>query len=68
MKDNNILLFALRRFSRLVLTVLIISTIVFLVIRIIPGDPALVIAGIDASASDIEDIRVKLGMDKPVLQ
>jgi len=48
--------------------VLIISTIVFLVIRVIPGDPALVIAGIDASASDIESIRVKLGMDKPVLQ
>jgi peptide/nickel transport system permease protein len=48
--------------------VLIISTIVFLVIRVIPGDPALVIAGIDASESDIEDIRVKLGMDKPVLQ
>ena len=47
---------------------LIISTIVFLVIRVIPGDPALVIAGIDASASDIESIRVKLGMDKPVLQ
>jgi peptide/nickel transport system permease protein len=52
----------------LVLTVLIISTIVFLVIRVIPGDPALVIAGIDASESDIEDIRVKLGMDKPILQ
>jgi peptide/nickel transport system permease protein len=50
------------------LTVLIISTIVFLVIRVIPGDPAMVIAGIDASESDIEDIRAKLGMDKPILQ
>jgi len=48
--------------------VLIISTIVFLVIRVIPGDPALVIAGIDASASDIEDIRARLGMNKPILQ
>lgn len=47
---------------------LIISTIVFLVIRVIPGDPALVIAGIDASASDIEDIRARLGMNKPILQ
>ena len=50
------------------MTVLIISTIVFLVIRVIPGDPAMVIAGIDASESDIEDIRAKLGMDKPILQ
>ncbi len=47
---------------------LIISTIVFLVIRVIPGDPALVIAGIDASETDIEDIRARLGMDKPILQ
>jgi peptide/nickel transport system permease protein len=48
--------------------VLIISTIVFLVIRVIPGDPAMVIAGIDASESAIEDIRAKLGMDKPIVQ
>ena len=47
---------------------MIISTIVFLVIRVIPGDPASVIAGIDASETDIEDIRAKLGMDKPILQ
>ncbi len=46
---------------------LIISTIVFLVIRVIPGDPALVIAGIDASESDIKAIRAKLGTDKPIL-
>ncbi len=45
---------------------LIISTIVFLVIRVIPGDPALVIAGIDASESDIKAIRAKLGTDKPI--
>jgi len=39
---------------------------VFVVIRVIPGDPALVIAGIDASQSDIDTIRVKLGTDKPI--
>jgi len=49
------------------LTVLLISTIVFLVIRVIPGDPALVIAGIDASQSDIAAIRAKLGTDAPIL-
>jgi peptide/nickel transport system permease protein len=46
--------------------VLLISTIVFVVIRVIPGDPALVIAGIDASQADINAIRAKLGTDKPV--
>ena len=38
----------------------------FVVIRVIPGDPALVIAGIDSSQSDIDAIRVKLGTDKPI--
>ena len=57
----------MRRFGRLILTVLIISTIVFLVIRVIPGDPALTIAGVDAAESDIEAIRAKLGTDKPML-
>ena len=51
----------------MVLTVLLISTIVFLVIRVIPGDPALVIAGIDASQSDIDAIRAKLGTDAPMI-
>jgi len=37
------------------------------VIRVIPGDPALVIAGIDASQSDIDAIRAKLGTDAPIL-
>ncbi len=46
---------------------LLISTIIFLVIRVIPGDPALVVAGIDASETDIEAIRIKLGTDKPLL-
>ena len=36
-------------------------------IRVIPGDPALVIAGIDASQSDIDAIRAKLGTDEPML-
>jgi len=46
---------------------LLISTIVFVVIRVIPGDPALVIAGIDASQADINAIRVKLGTNQPMV-
>ena len=60
------MVFALKKFGRLILTVLLISTIVFVVIRVIPGDPALVIAGIDSSQSDIDAIRLKLGTDKPI--
>lgn len=35
-------------------------------IRVIPGDPALTVAGVDASESDIAAIRAKLGTDKPL--
>ncbi len=59
-------LFILKRFFRLILTILIISTIIFFVIRVIPGDPAIVVAGIDASSAEIQAIRVKLGTDVPV--
>ncbi|HEB10820.1 MAG TPA: ABC transporter permease [Spirochaetales bacterium] len=58
--------FVLRRIGRLLLTVLLISTIIFFVIRVIPGDPALVIAGIDATEADIAAIRAKLGTDQPL--
>lgn len=60
--------FLSRRLFRLVITVLLISTIVFFVIRVIPGDPALIIAGVDAKPSDIQAIRAKLGTDRPILQ
>jgi peptide/nickel transport system permease protein len=61
-----VLTFALRRIGRLIITVFLISTIVFFVIRVIPGDPALVIAGMDASPADIAAIRAKIGTDRPI--
>lgn len=61
-------LFAIRRFGRLILTAYIISTVVFLILRVIPGDPAEVIAGIDASTEDILKIRERLGTDVPILE
>ncbi|MBN2049668.1 MAG: ABC transporter permease [Spirochaetales bacterium] len=62
----NFALFFLKRLLRLLATLFLISTIVFFVIRVIPGDPALVIAGIDASPGEIEAIRATLGTDKPL--
>jgi len=61
-----LLVFASRRLGRLLLTIFLISTIVFFVIRIIPGDPALVVAGMDATEEAIEAIRIKLGTDQPL--
>jgi peptide/nickel transport system permease protein len=61
-----LLIFVSRRLGRLLLTIFLISTIVFFIIRIIPGDPALVVAGMDATPEAIAAIRAKLGTDQPL--
>lgn len=58
--------FAVRRLARLVVTVLIISSLVFFLVRVLPGDPSAVIAGIDADPADVETIRDRLGMNDPL--
>ncbi|MFQ3619750.1 MAG: ABC transporter permease [Spirochaetales bacterium] len=55
-----------RKFLRLLLTMFLIPTIVFFILRVIPGDPAFVVAGMDASPEVVENLRVQLGTDKPV--
>lgn len=59
--------FLFARFGRFLLTILLICTIVFFVLRILPGDPSRIIGGMDASQDVIETIKAKLGTDKPVL-
>ena len=40
---------------------------VFLVVRVAPGDPAALILGASASQSDLADLRRELGLDEPLL-
>lgn len=61
-----LLFFVVRRLGRLLLTIFLISAIVFFVIRVIPGDPALVVAGMDASPEAVAAIRAQLGTDQPL--
>jgi peptide/nickel transport system permease protein len=44
----------------------LVSSIIFFIIRIIPGDPALIIAGVDASETQVQLLREKIGTNKPV--
>ena len=44
-----------------------VTFISFILLHIAPGDPAQLIAGEGASATDIEAVRIKLGLDKPLL-
>ena len=55
-----------RRLIYLVPTLLGVSIIVFLVVHLVPGDPARLVAGPDATLEDIEIIRSSLGLDRPL--
>lgn len=56
-----------QRLLMLVLVLACVSIATFLMARVVPGDPAQVIAGPHASAQTIAGIRHQLGMDKPLL-
>lgn len=59
--------FLLRRGLATVPVLLIVAVIVFLLLRMTPGDPAAAIAGDAASVQDIERIRAQLGLDAPIV-
>lgn len=56
----------LRRLVHLIPVLLGISLVVFGVLRLIPGDPAKILAGEEAPRELVEQMRVELGLDKPV--
>jgi peptide/nickel transport system permease protein len=58
--------FLVRRAVISAVTLLLISLIVFTGVRMIPGDPARVLAGTEADAAGLEEIREKYGLDAPL--
>jgi ABC-type dipeptide/oligopeptide/nickel transport system permease component len=43
-----------------------VSLLVFLIVHAIPGDPAVIAAGLEASPETVEQIRRSLGLDRPL--
>jgi len=58
--------FLTRRLLQLVPVLFGVSVAVFLMIHLIPGDPAVLIAGRDATEQDIESVRRALELDRPL--
>ncbi len=58
--------FLLRRLLAIIPVLLGISLMLFIMLRMLPGDPAQVLAGQMASPADVEVIRIQMGLDKPV--
>ena len=59
--------YILQRLIAAVPTLLGVGTVVFLMLHMLPGDPARVIAGLMASEADVARIRHQLGLDQPLL-
>lgn len=59
--------FVLKRMGFAVITLISVLTIVFFIVRILPGDPAMVILGDQASQQSIDLLRERLGLNKPLI-
>lgn len=58
--------YVIRRITLLVPVLLGVSLVVFLAMRLAPGDPAVVMLGPIASEADVQRIRRELGLDQPL--
>ncbi|WP_193367153.1 ABC transporter permease [Pelagibius marinus] len=61
-------LFLLQRLTALVVTLLVASLVVFLVMEVLPGDPAAVMLGINARPDTLAALRQQMGLDLPAAQ
>lgn len=51
----------------MLMTLLAATVVVFVVLEILPGDPAEVMLGINAEAETLAALRTEMGLDKPVM-
>ncbi|MGB4777279.1 ABC transporter permease [Microbacterium sp.] len=58
--------YALTRLALLALGLFVASALIFLTLRILPGDVAQLIAGMNATPQQIEAIRERLGLSEPL--
>ncbi|MET4538580.1 peptide/nickel transport system permease protein [Arthrobacter bambusae] len=60
--------FVIRRGASLIVTFLALVVVSFMIVQLIPGDPAFAIAGANADLADVERVRRELGLDLPLGQ
>lgn len=57
----------LNRLIGMLIVLALVVTVVFIIVRVTPGDPAAVMLGSDATPQDIADLRARMGLDAPLL-
>jgi peptide/nickel transport system permease protein len=60
------LAFAVRRVVGLIVTLLAAALVVFVVLEILPGDPAAVMLGVQATPETLAAVRAEYGLDQPL--
>lgn len=60
--------YVLKRLFGMIVVMFLVVTIVFVIVRVTPGDPAAVMLGPDATPQDIAELRTRLGLDQSILQ
>ncbi len=59
--------FILKRLVQIIPVIIGVSLVVFLIMQMVPGDPAAVLAGEGASKETIEQYREDLGLNQPII-
>lgn len=59
-------LFILKRLAQIIPVTLGVTLVVFLIMQMIPGDPAVILAGEGASQETVNELRENLGLNKPL--
>lgn len=55
-----------RRLLATLPVVAMVAVVIFAILRLTPGDPAAIIAGDDATAAQLDQIRQAMGLDQPI--
>ena len=56
----------LRRLADVLPTLFAVATLIFLLLHLVPGDPAELMLGDGARAGDLAELRSRLGLDQPI--
>jgi peptide/nickel transport system permease protein len=60
------LMFILRRIAQTIPVIIGVTFVVFFIMQLVPGDPAVLLAGEGASKETIEALREQLGLNRPL--
>ncbi len=61
-------LYLVRRLLASIPVIFIVGVLTFSILHIAPGDPAVLMAGEEATPEDVEEMRRALGFDKPIIE